>query len=128
MTRHEEENAFTVEATLRTFPPVAPFVVKWAHPVFTVESSLDPERLSKRPGRPSKWQAFDLLQFLPKDGSTMPDWQKKAAKKKGVPRTTFYRLASELEADGIVATDEREIVRQIVIESQNPEVRVYADK
>lgn len=32
LTKHEEEDAFTVETTLRNHPPVEPFVVRWQFP------------------------------------------------------------------------------------------------
>lgn len=45
MTAHEQEDAFTIEATLRNFPPADPFVVRWEFPLFVRDSSLDPAAL-----------------------------------------------------------------------------------
>jgi hypothetical protein len=45
MTAHEEPEAFTVEATLRNFAPISPFVVKWDWPLFYRDDALDPEAL-----------------------------------------------------------------------------------
>lgn len=45
MTTHEEEDCFTVEATLRNFAPHVPFVVRWAYPTFQRDSDLDPAAL-----------------------------------------------------------------------------------
>lgn len=46
MTTHEVENAFTVEATLRNYKPIEPFVVGWRYPLFwRDESGLDPAAL-----------------------------------------------------------------------------------
>jgi hypothetical protein len=47
LTKHEEEQAFTVEFTSRDFPPVESFVVKWQHPLL-VKTDLDPAKI-KRP-------------------------------------------------------------------------------
>ena len=53
-TRHEQPDCFAVEMTLRNHPPQEPFVVKWEYPLFTVDATLDPQRL-KRVGRPEKY-------------------------------------------------------------------------
>lgn len=45
MTAHEESDAFTIEATLRNFPPTDPFVVRWEFPLFVRDNSLDPAAL-----------------------------------------------------------------------------------
>lgn len=45
MTAHEQEDAFTIEATLRNFPPAEPFVVRWEFPLFVRDASLDPAAL-----------------------------------------------------------------------------------
>lgn len=47
MTAHEEPEAFTVEATLRNFAPLDPFVVKWEWPLFTRDPELDPTQLKR---------------------------------------------------------------------------------
>lgn len=38
LTRHEEDNAFTVEATLRNHAPIEPFVVRWDFPLMRRDS------------------------------------------------------------------------------------------
>lgn len=45
MTAHQEEDAFTVDATLRNFPPQPPFAVRWSFPRFERDDSLDPAAL-----------------------------------------------------------------------------------
>jgi hypothetical protein len=47
MTPHEEEECFTVDATLRNFPPQKPFVVRWDWPLFDRDELMDPESLKK---------------------------------------------------------------------------------
>jgi len=47
MTPHEEEECFTVDATLRNFPPMPPFVVKWEWPLFVRDEMADPANLKK---------------------------------------------------------------------------------
>ena len=44
-TRHQEEDCYSVEATLRNFPPMTPFAVRWQFPLFVRNASLDPGEL-----------------------------------------------------------------------------------
>jgi hypothetical protein len=55
-TRHQEADCYTVEATLRNFPPMPPFVVRWNHPLFERDVTLNPAEL-KVPGKSSKEKA-----------------------------------------------------------------------
>src|SRR5581483_10844775 len=51
MTRHQEDDCFTVESTLRNFPQVEPFVVRWEYPLMRPDTQLDPAKLKKVKGR-----------------------------------------------------------------------------
>lgn len=44
-TPHETDSAFTVEMTLRNFPPPEPFVIRWEYPQMIRDGALDPARL-----------------------------------------------------------------------------------
>jgi hypothetical protein len=52
LTKHEEEQAFSVEFTSRDFPPIEPFVVKWQYPLL-VKTDLDPAKIKRPAHRPS---------------------------------------------------------------------------
>ncbi len=55
MTAHETEDCFTVDATLRNFAPIDPFVLQWAYPLFRIANNLDPSSLKQAAGgRPKK--------------------------------------------------------------------------
>lgn len=56
MTPHQEADSFTVEATLRNYAPVDPFVVSWSYPLFERNDALDPAdlKLPKRHGAKGK--------------------------------------------------------------------------
>lgn len=97
MTRHEEEEAFTIEATLRTFKPVEPFVVRWDYPLM-VETDFDPSKLRAAPGRPPEHKADELMDLLG-DGLLNVDWLKAAKEEQGISERTFYRLRDALLAD-----------------------------
>ena len=47
MTAHEELDCFTVDATLRNFAPISPFVVKWEWPLFKAYEEGDPQQLKR---------------------------------------------------------------------------------
>jgi hypothetical protein len=98
-TRHEEQDAFTVELTLRNSPPVAPFVVRWLYPLMRRDESLDPSKLKKPPGRTPQHTGDDILKLLTGDGLTATKWEK-AAERRGIRRRTFYRLKNALEGSG----------------------------
>jgi hypothetical protein len=89
------ENAFAVESILRNFAPVEPFAVRWAHPIFTRDSELNPKRLKQTGGRKPEHTPDDLLKTLPEDGLTNPQWEK-AANKAGIARAIYFRLRKSL--------------------------------
>jgi RecA-family ATPase len=101
-TRHEEKDAFTVEATFRNFKPVEPFVVRWQYPLMRRDESLDPTRLKKPAGRKPDYDPADLLRALPDGGLSLKDWQSAAHDQCGVSGTTFHRLRRLLVEQGKV--------------------------
>ena len=102
-TRHQEEDAFTVEATLRNFKPVEPFVVRWQYPLMRLDDSLDPARLKKAVGRTPEHDPADLLKALPDGGLSLKDWKVAADEQYGISGTTFHRLRRALAEQGAVA-------------------------
>jgi hypothetical protein len=53
MTRHQEQDAFTIEPTLLCLPPIDPFAIRWQPPIFTLANDLNPEELRQVPGNKS---------------------------------------------------------------------------
>ena len=45
LTAHEQPDCYTVNVTLRNFPPMEPFVVRWEFPLFVRDDGLDPAAL-----------------------------------------------------------------------------------
>lgn len=89
MTRHEQEDCFTIEPTLRTMKSPPPFVVRWEYPLFRRQHALDPSRLRSTPGRKPKATADQMLELLPAAGLTHAEWGKLAEDKIGLGRTAF---------------------------------------
>ena len=98
-TKHETDDAFTVEPILRNFAPVAPFAVRWQFPLMQLADDLDPAKLKQAGGRPAKHRPQDLLALLPPDGLTHREWLDAADAKK-ISERTFYRLRDDLEKAG----------------------------
>ena len=109
MTAHQEEGCFTVDATLRNFPPLKPFVVRWDWPLFTRNEILDPDQL-KQPKRASrgasgqfelKFSENDIYDILQKtnDGRKPTEILNIAKEQIGMKDRTFWYLSEE--ASGI---------------------------
>jgi hypothetical protein len=95
-TKHEEDDAFTVEPILRNFAPVAPFAVRWDFPLMRLADDLDPAKLKQAAGRKPTILPDDLLTILPDGGLSNADWLAKA-EAQGISRRTFFRLRKALE-------------------------------
>jgi len=95
-TKHETDDAFTVEPILRNFAPVAPFAVRWNFPLMQLAADLDPARLKQAGGRPAKHRPQDLLALLPPDGLTNADWLARADES-GIGKSSYYELRKALK-------------------------------
>jgi hypothetical protein len=100
MTAHEEDECFTVEGTLRNFPPMRPFVVKWDWPLF-IRHDADPNMLKQARANPGQFKAkfhkemlLDHLSVA--QGMSAVDLRKIVDKRHGMSKSTFYNLKAEL--------------------------------
>jgi hypothetical protein len=104
-TRHEQDDCFVVEATLRNHPPIKPFVVRWEFPLFVVDATLDPVRL-KQAGRPPLHKPDDVLELI--DGPMTATQIVKAAEEElGMDRRRVFELLNELKRTGRVKQPEK---------------------
>lgn len=101
MTKHEQEEAFTVEATLRNFKPIEPFCVQRQHPLMVRNSDLDPCKL-KQPGFKQKYTTQQLLDVLGDNTLSFTDWLLKTAHKTSMSKSTFNGKLRELVSQGKV--------------------------
>jgi len=103
LTKHESDGAYTVECTLRNFPPVDPFVVRWEYPLFVPDRSLDPEKLKQIPrGRAPKWTVSQLVDCLGDRDLTSTEFQKLVHGEIGMPRTVFFELLPKAKNQGLL--------------------------
>jgi len=115
-TKHEnfvkgENECFSAELELRTYPPQKSFVVRWDQPLFITDSTLDPTRLKQRKPAGAAEKQFtiqdDLIPLL--RAPLTPADLKKAACNRMSP-ATFYRLQKEAWADeAIIETTDGKI-------------------
>jgi len=98
-TKHENDDAFTVEPILRNFAPVEPFAVRWQFPLMQTADDLDPSKLKQAGGRKPTFSPSDLLALLPSGGLENKAWTE-LADENGISRRTFFRLRAELKKAG----------------------------
>jgi AAA domain len=106
MTKHQEgDDCLTIETTLRSFPRIDPFVVRWNFPLFQRAPELDPADLkqpSKRGGSSPKYSVKDLVECLGNRQLTTSEFQRLANEETGMSKAVFYRLLPEAEKSGVL--------------------------
>lgn len=109
MTPHSEEDAFTVESTLRNFKPLPPFVVEWQFPIFQVSPDLDPKALRQphKGSRAATDSAAVLLPLIIRTPLRFTEFQRAAFENLGINSKAFEKYLSILKKDGrIVKVDD----------------------
>src|SRR5713101_905269 len=107
MTRHEEEDAYTVDAILRNFPPVKPFVVSREHPLMVRDAKLDPKALKRAGASQQKYSDEDILKPLGLGGLTTTLWQNNLAIGLGLSSSGFHDSRRKLEEKGLIRKEGR---------------------
>jgi hypothetical protein len=102
MTKHENEDCYTVDCVLRNHPEQDPFVVRWNFPLFVIDDNLDPQKLKQIKGRPKSFDEQDTFALLPKDGLKTKDWQELADSRLGVKRRTFFKHLKVLKDSNLI--------------------------
>jgi hypothetical protein len=102
------EGYFSVLATLRSFPEIPPFVIRWAFPLFQRDDTgLDPQDLKqpKKPGFAPKHTVKDLVHLLGSKVLTTSEFKKLADDELGMHKTRFYDLCREAQENKLIAKD-----------------------
>lgn len=96
MTKHENENTYTVEATLRNFKPIEPFCLRWEHPLMERDDNVDPADL-KRPGNKlKKFTPIQLIEVLGYQTLTTKEWETQTCLHTKMSPRTFADKKKEL--------------------------------
>jgi hypothetical protein len=101
MTKHEEENCFAVDSTIRNNAPVDNFVMEWGFPLMRRRHDLDPNDLKRVGGKPKgrpKLAREALLDKLQEGGMTSDSWAMRCP----CGDTTFRKLRDELQRVGLI--------------------------
>jgi hypothetical protein len=103
LTRHEADDAFTVEATLRNFPQLESFVLRWQYPLMVRDENLNPAKLKKVIGRESRYSVGQIVDCL--NGSEMKTGvlQRRVCEETGMSKAAFFRLLTEGAEQGILS-------------------------
>jgi RecA-family ATPase len=99
LTAHEEPDAMTVDCTLRNFPPVEQFTIKWNQNWLFERSGLDPKRVKKPAGRASKYNSDQLLKVLGDRSMTDTEWRLACQESEGIGKDAYYAMRNSLEFD-----------------------------
>jgi RecA-family ATPase len=97
MTKHEQDDAFTVDSVLRNFPPVESFVVRRVHPLMIRDASLDPKALKKLGAPQEQYSDEEIIAPLKRGGMTTTEWQRDLANGLGLSVSGFYDRRRKLE-------------------------------
>jgi hypothetical protein len=103
MTPHTEDDCFTVDAILRNFAPIEPFVVKREHPLMVREDELDPTKLKKKPGVSKQYSDEEILAPLT-DGTALihAKWFEAVHNATSISLGSFNNRKKALEMRGVV--------------------------
>jgi len=114
LTKHDEEDCYTVDPILRNFAPVESFVVKWEFPLMTRQACLDPKKLKNAGGSPKRFHAEDLLTYL-QEPRTVTDWKREAMNETGMSDRTFQKLKKELVDGGGIIQENNNWVQNVPV-------------
>lgn len=97
LTRHSEENCYTVDLTVRNLKQTPSFVVQWNFPLMEIRDALNPADLDGKGGRPSKTSNRDLLALLQGKELTWTEWKTAAEEELDMCKATFNRELKNLQ-------------------------------
>lgn len=103
-TQHETQDCFTVEATLRAFKPVSPFVVRWELPLMRAEADLNPANLKRVKGRKPKHDTKKLLAAIASKDERNPISISQWAHRLGIARTSLNDYLTGMRRNGWIIT------------------------
>jgi hypothetical protein len=107
LTRHKEDDCYSVETTCRSFQRPEPFVVRWEYPLWRIDADLDPNDLKQqpKPGRTPRFTPGSIAELLPNAGMKYSELQKLAESSLGVKESRFAQLLKLAKAGGMVRQD-----------------------
>jgi hypothetical protein len=112
-TRHEEEGAYTVETTTRSFAKPDKFVVRWEYPLWSMATDLDPDELKKpnKGGRPAKYSVEKLVEVISKGGMSSGEIYQAYRNESGISERHFKNLLRDAKTRNMIIEQENGWVR-----------------
>jgi RecA-family ATPase len=104
ITKLRTDNAYSVEISQRSFPPIAPFAIRWRYPLFVRDDNLDPDDIAPpaKAGRPPSDARDKILAALrgaeAGGGLAKPQIEKAT----GIPEPTVRRYLKRLIQEGLI--------------------------
>lgn len=89
ITKHEQEDVYTVETTLRNHKRLDPFCVRWEHPLMIRSEEHDPAKLKKPGAYQEKFREELLLPFIETELLTTKEWETKVCAETKMSQRTF---------------------------------------
>lgn len=105
ITKHEQQDVYTVETTLRNHKSLEPFCVEWSHPLMVRNTSLDPKKLKKPGAFAQQFTPQQLLMALGNDEMTTAEWKKQTCDLFKMSERTFDTKK------GILVKEEKTVVK-----------------
>lgn len=105
ITKHEQDDVYTVETTLRNHKRLDPFCVEWVHPLMVRKTSLDPKKLKKPGAFAQQFTTGQLLMALGNDEMTTTEWKKQTCDLFKMSERTFDAKKS------ILVNEEKTVVK-----------------
>lgn len=103
-TRHEQDDCFIVQTTLRDFPKVDDFTVRFEDGIVETIDGLDPTKFRRSGiGRPSAYSPEDLARILADDELETKAFCRRAMDEIGMSRRTFFNLKKTAEEKKLIS-------------------------
>jgi hypothetical protein len=105
ITKHEQQDVYTVETTLRNHKSLEPFCVEWNYPLMVRNESLDPKKLKKPGAFAQQFTPQQLLMALGNDEMTTAEWETESC--------TLFKMSKRTFADKkkILVDEEKTVVK-----------------
>lgn len=104
LTRHKQENAYTISTILRNHPPLDDFVVQWEFPRMRRREDLNPAQLHCAARSPvfTPEQVLEVLRDAGGEGIATGEWKGACNQILGMSSSAFYNKLKILREDGRV--------------------------
>lgn len=99
MTKHEQEDTFTVDATLRNLMPIPAFCVQRVHPLMERNDNIDPKKLKKSDTRTEQYPVALLLKSLGVGELTTTEWCERTMTATSMSKRTFMDKLATIRND-----------------------------